>query len=393
MKINLLLANDSGLYGGGAENRIRLLLGCLKDIDLLDTAHILCSKDTVEHNRKLKSSHFIKFHFCENDYRSSRRAAARIIKDYAVNLVSAHNVPTISPSVLLAAKQAKIPSVWFAHDYWPLCAFRTFYPTRGKLKDSLCLKSGLIKCAVCANPRAALRMAIFRKILGRADMGIAPSEFIKNLFSKNNVLKGRWRVIKPWIDTKKYVFCGVPEKSRLLFAGPLAAHKGIDVALKALAITLKIIPELKMAIVGPEQEEGNPQRKRINALADKLGILDKLEFAGFKNPDQLKEYYAKAAIYLCPPIWPETFGLNWAEAMACGTTVIASDSGSIPELSQGRIVITASGSSEELNRAILGLLTNPGEELRRRKTAEFAAEEFNVERASRQFAEIFKEIS
>ncbi len=216
---------------------------------------------------------------------------------------------------------------------------------------------------------------------------------IKNLFSKNNVLKGRWAVIKPWIDTKKYVFYSLPEKSLLLFVGPLAAYKGIDVALKSLAISLKEFPELKMAIVGPEQEEGNPQRKRINALADKIGVLDKLEFAGFKAPDELKEYYGKTAIYLCPPVWPETFGLNWAEAMACGTSVIASDAGSIPELSQGKIAITASGSSEKLSQAIIRLLTHPEEQSSRKKTAEFASKEFNVERAARQFAEIFKEIS
>jgi len=390
--MNLLIVNDTGLVGGGAESRIRLLLGRLTKENFPNTAHILCSEGLSRQNLELKTGLPIKFHFCKNTYLSCYGTAKSVIKNNKVNFVSVHNVPLISPAAILAAKKLKVPVIWFSHDYWPLCAFRTFFPIKGRFKNKLCCSRGMIKCAFCCGYRASLRLSVLRKMLNRADAAIAPSEYVKKIFENNGVLKGKWKIIKPWINTDLYSFYSRPEKQSLLFVGPLAAYKGIDAALEAMALANKQLPGIEMVIAGPEQEDSHPNRKRIDQLAHRLGISDKLSFAGYVQPEKLMDYYAKAAAYLCPPLWPELFGLNWAEAMACGTTVIASDSGSIPEISQGKIILVAKNSPEKLAEKIVDLLQTPQDETTRKKAADFAASEFNVARAAQQFEEIYNKL-
>jgi len=392
--MNLLIVNDTGLIGGGAESRIRILLNCLAKDKFLGVAHILCSEEFNRPNLKLKIDFPVKYYFCKNRYLSCYKTAISVIKNNKINLVSVHNAPLISPTAILAAKKIMVPVIWFAHDYWPLCAFRTFFPTKGRFENHLCDSGGTIKCAICSGYRSSLRLGIFRKLLNKADAAIAPSNFVKEIFEKNGVLIEKWEVISPWINTDIYSFCNQPERQTLLFVGPLAVYKGIDVALEAMAWAEKQLPDIEMIIVGPEQETGHPNRKRINQLACKLGIYDRLTFAGYKQPEELKDYYAKVAVYLCPPLWPELFGLNWAEALACGARVIASNSGSIPEISQGKIEIVKNGSAEELAHKIVDILRDKNEGIeQKKKLSGFADKQFDVKRAAEQFKQIYIKLS
>lgn len=75
-------------------------------------------------------------------------------------------------------------------------------------------------------------------------------------------------------------------------------------------------------------------------IQDKEYFIDRIEphfddqiiFAGSAGPEERKNLLGKAAALLHPINFEEPFGLSVAEAMYCGTPVIAFDRGSMPEL-------------------------------------------------------------
>ena len=57
-----------------------------------------------------------------------------------------------------------------------------------------------------------------------------------------------------------------------------------------------------------------------------------IEFVGEVGDRDKDEFLGNAYAYLFPIDWPEPFGLTMVEAMACGTPVVATNCGSVPEI-------------------------------------------------------------
>jgi glycogen synthase len=159
----------------------------------------------------------------------------------------------------------------------------------------------------------------------------------------------------------------------VLFVGRISEQKGIFPLLEAA----RALPEdvsLVLCASSPDTPEllsrleaavaGRPRIRWINAMLPVAEVV---------------ELYSHAAVFVCPSIY-EPFGLINLEAMACGTPVVATRVGGIPEVvvdgETGWLV--PAGDEAALARALRGALADPalarrmGEAGRRRVEAHFS---------------------
>ncbi len=109
----------------------------------------------------------------------------------------------------------------------------------------------------------------------------------------------------------------------VLFVGRLAVEKGVEVLLDALTH----LPPLRVVIAG----EG-PLRDALGRQASRLDSPP--QFVGRVAHDRLPALINRARVQAVPSP-SEPFGMVIVEALACGTPVVASDVGGIPEILSG----------------------------------------------------------
>lgn len=128
-------------------------------------------------------------------------------------------------------------------------------------------------------------------------------------------------VIYPPVDTDVfYPEPTAPRKDYYLMAGRLLYYKGFDLGIKAFN---KLKKPLKVVGAGPEIQ-------KLRELADP----DYIEFIPFLGDEELRRTYSDAKALVFPQI--EDFGLVAAEAVSCGTPVIAYNQGGGREIVKHR---------------------------------------------------------
>lgn len=114
-----------------------------------------------------------------------------------------------------------------------------------------------------------------------------------------------------------------PNQSIVVSVGRLVGWKGIHVVINAIAS----IPSVVYLVVGT-----GPEERELKMLASRLGVSDRVIFAGRVAHGDLPQLLAQCDVFVQPSIGEEAFGISVVEAMACGLPVIASDNGGLPEI-------------------------------------------------------------
>jgi glycosyltransferase involved in cell wall biosynthesis len=149
---------------------------------------------------------------------------------------------------------------------------------------------------------------------------------------------------------------GEREPGALLFVGNAEDYnKGVVFALRAMALLPESIGAHLYLVGGPS---GAP--RIAPAEIARLGIEDRVTIVGRVSEGELARWSRRAQLLLSPSLY-EGFGLPAAEAMACGTPVIASNAGALPEVvADGETgVIVPTGDERALADAIAALLADP----------------------------------
>ena len=138
-------------------------------------------------------------------------------------------------------------------------------------------------------------------------------------------------LFRPGIDTTEVrTRYGLNGRRWLLTVARLTPHKGIDTALQVLAGLRHSYPDLSYAVVGQGTELST-----LQAMAEKLGIADRVRFLTSVPDADLPALYNCAELYLGlsrqTPRNVEGFGISLVEASACGIAIVAGRSGGIPD--------------------------------------------------------------
>jgi len=166
----------------------------------------------------------------------------------------------------------------------------------------------------------------------------------------------------------------------VLFVGRLVERKGVAHLIEAIARLGPAAGAPRLEIVG----EG-PERPGLEALAQRLGVANRVVFRGKIPADELQASYARAAVCVLPSVLDargdtEGLGVVLLEAMNHGTPVIASRVGGIPDIVEDGVsgLLVPPGDADALAAAIRRVRDDPalarrlGEAGRRRLREQFS---------------------
>ena len=255
-----------------------------------------------------------------------KRQAREVLAEHRFDILHFHEpfVPFLSPTVLAASETVNVATFHafggFSPSYW-------------------------------IGRRFAGRLA--NLLHGRIAVSGAARHFISRYFP------GEYRIIPNGVDLDAFAGAEPFEQLRdgtlnILFVGRFEERKGLIHLLKAYHRLRKRHVDARLLVVG-----GGPKEREYRRFVGLRGIRD-VEWLGRVSDERLVELYGAADALLFPSFW-EGYGWPPLEAMACGTPVIASDAGALPEvvahLDTG--VIVPAGNARALAGAIASLLADP----------------------------------
>ncbi|MFH0810550.1 MAG: glycosyltransferase family 1 protein [Pseudomonadota bacterium] len=127
-----------------------------------------------------------------------------------------------------------------------------------------------------------------------------------------------------------------PGREYVLYVGRLAASKNLTRLVGAYGrLPESARQRFQLLLVGPDEGEEAGLREQVA----RLGLGDAVLFSGYVPHERLPAYYRQARCLVLASHY-EGFGLPLAEAMACGTPVVAANTGSMPEVvGQGGLLV------------------------------------------------------
>jgi glycosyltransferase involved in cell wall biosynthesis len=146
---------------------------------------------------------------------------------------------------------------------------------------------------------------------------------------------------------------------RILFVGIMRKVKAVDVLLRAFRLLLDSGWDAQLTIVG-ESFYASYARDyaELRELHTSLALGEKVEFTGALPPSQVAAEMRKSSVVVLPS-WRETFGAVLAEALACGTPVVATKCGGPEDIVDGEVgLLVEPGDADALANAIRKVVTH-----------------------------------
>ncbi len=207
----------------------------------------------------------------------------------------------------------------------------------------------------------------------------------------------RVRIVPPGIDLAEW---GDPGGDRaegvalprdyLVFAGRIAANKGLPNLLEALA---RIPASARRPLVFLGSDWG--ERAALEVAARRLGIGEELLWVGYVPDRRVYRAVIRGARALVLPSEWEAYGFVLLEAMAARTPIVATAVGAVPEvLEHGRLgLLVPYGDIEALSRALRSVVDDPGGAGIRVENGWTKVQGLDWSRSAERFRELYREVA
>ena len=173
---------------------------------------------------------------------------------------------------------------------------------------------------------------------------------------------------------------------RTIFTSRRLVHRvGLDKLLTAIAQIKPKIPDIYLAIAGR-----GPLQNSLQQQVTELGLEDNVKFLGFLPDELLPVAYQAADLSIMPSQSFEGFGLAIVESLACGTPVICTPVGGMPEILEPFSPDLITDSTEvnsiakKLEQVFSGEITKPS----RQQCREYAVDNFDWDKIAQEVRKV-----
>ena len=220
--------------------------------------------------------------------------------------------------------------------------------------------------------------AAIKKVVSRFVTNIVPSDYMATQFHRPVV------IMNPY-DTESFRY---PEagtrRENILFLGRLTPRKGGELLVEAYGRIASDYPHIDLTIVGD-----GFRRPNVEALVEKLGLGERVRFAGILKGQELIDALHRHEIMVIPSITEEPFGIVALEGLASGCRMVVARSGGLPEAVGPHALQFRRGDVDDLTRVLRIALEE--QERPARADVEQYLTRFRPEAISRQYLDLLEQ--
>lgn len=180
---------------------------------------------------------------------------------------------------------------------------------------------------------------------------------------------------------------GLPNSPFALFLGTITHRKNLLPLVDAFALAAPTVPECQLVLAGGMSLGHEQVVQRIQ----ERGLTSRVLLPGYVDGKDLPALMSAASLFILPSAY-EGFGLPALEAMACGTPVVVSDGGALPEVVGKAGIVVPGGEPNGLAAAICLVLTDEAVAARLVRLGYERASFFSWERAARETVAVYDEV-
>lgn len=176
-------------------------------------------------------------------------------------------------------------------------------------------------------------------------------------------------------------------KKIVLYLGRIHQIKGIDLLVKAFSEVAKILDNVILVIVGPDEGFLASLKKLIK----KLGISENVVITGPLFDKDKFMAYVDSYVYVLPSLY-EIWGITALESIACGVPVIVSKTSGVAEVLNYDKELVVDSSSMSLKNALLKILLDDDYHAKFKKKHAPIIQKYNISNISLELEKMYSQI-